>query len=218
MKQYCSKFHTENICVKCLTFNTRGLIHCTKCGMLGNQDPSRTRSGFISAQDQIDFANAELKTLVYKENIHFRGKVTDPNAQLRQRARKHLKSAKKKGYDSIIARYDDEETYRKNITDEGLTREDMLRQDQLALQEGHEVQMPFDERKIRMRHFAWEVVQKGDGGRQTIHTKLHPKFKEAVQAKASAASSSSSSWQQSWWSQSSTTPQWHHDDWWQQKW
>ena len=186
--------------------------------MVGNTDPSEARQSFVAAQDQIDFANAMLKTLVFKMNTNFRGKITDPDVLLRHRAKKHLKSARKKGYSAIIERYDASAEYRKNCDDENLTREDMLRLEQLAAQEGHEVKMPLSERKTRMRRYAWDVVQKGGGGRQTIHTKLYPEYEDAVQAKASAASSSSSSWHQQWWSQSSTTPPWHHNEWWQQKW
>ena len=208
----------ERLCVKCHTFNTRGLIHCTKCGTVGHSDPSKARHSFVAVQDQIDFANAELQTLVYKMNTNFRGKITNPDALLRQRAKKHLKSARKKGHNTIVERYDASAEYRTKCNDENLTREDMLRLDQLAAQEGQEVKMPLSERQTRMRNHTWDVVQSRGGGRQTIHTKLYPEYADAVQAKASAPSSSSSSWSRQWWSQSSTTPPWHHDEWWQKKW
>ena len=218
MQQYCSRFHHENICVKCYTFNTRGLIHCIKCGATGSVDPSKTRNTFVAAQDQIDFANAQLKTLVWKESSNFRGKITDPDVLLRKRAKKHLKSARQKGYNSILERYNVCATYRKNCKDEDLTIEDVQKLEDLAAQKGHEVKMPLSERKTRMARHAWDVVQKSGGGQQTVGTKLYPEYDDAVQAKASAASSSSSSWHQNWWSQSSTTPPWRHDEWWQRKW
>ena len=220
MKQYCSRFHNENICAKCYTFNLKGLIYCVKCGATGRVDPSKTRcpSALTAAQDHIDFANAELKTLVWKANPKFRGRITNPDSLLRKRAKKHLQSAKQKGFRSIIERYNICETYRKNCKDGDLTIEDVLKLQELAEQRGHEVTMPLAERKIRMAQHAWDVVQESGGGQQTVGTKLYPEYHDAVQAKASAASSSSSSWHRDWWSQSSTTPPWRHSEWWQRKW
>ena len=218
MQQYCSRFHHENICVKCYTFNTRGLIHCIKCGATGSVDPSKTRNTFVAAQDQIDFANAQLKTLVWKENPHFRGKITDPDVLLRQRARKHLKSARQKGFTSILERYNICATYRRNCKDADLDLEGVKRLEELATQTRHEVKMPLEERRTRMAQHAWDVVQKSGGGQQTVGTRLYPEYDDAVQAKASAASSSSSSWHRDWWSQPSSTPPWRHSEWWQRKW
>ena len=181
-------------------------------------NPSRTRNTFVAAQDQIEFANAQLKTLVWKENPNFRGKITNPDALLRQRARKHLKSARQKGFSSILERYNVCATYRKNCSDGNLTIEDVQKFEELAAQRGQEVQMPLNERRTRMARHAWDVVQASGGGQQTVGTKLYPEYDDAVQAKASAPSSSSSSWQQHWWSQSSTTPPWRPNEWRQRKW
>ena len=222
MKQYCSRFHNENICAKCYTFNPKGLIYCIKCGATGRVDPSKTRCSSAltaaMAQDHIDFANAELKTLVWKANPKFRGRITHPDSLLRKRAKKHLQSAKQKGFRSIIERYNICEVYRKNCKDGDMTIQDVLKMQELAEQQGHEVTMPLAERKIRMAQHAWDVVQESGGGQQTVGTKLYPEYQDAVQAKASAASSSSSSWHRDWWSQSSTTPPWRHSEWWQRKW
>ena len=187
MKQYCCKFHNERLCVKCHTFNTKGLVHCIKCGAVEHSDPSKAKRSFVSVQDQIEFTNAELRTLVYKMNSNFRGKVTNPTALLRQRAKKHLKRARQREYTTIIERWDAEESYRKQLQeDENLTRADILRFDQLAAQESKEVKMAWSERQSRNANFAWDVVQSRGGGRQTIQTTLYPSYPDAVEAKASA--------------------------------
>ena len=146
----------------------------------------------------------------------------NPDARLRQRAKKHLKRALQGGHKTIVERYDAEESYRTSCEEENLTREDVLQFDQLAAQKGIEVKMPLSERQSRMRNHAWDVVQSRGGGRQTVQTKLYPTYADAVEAKASAppqpSASSSSSWNRQWWSQSSTTPPWKQDEWWQKKW
>ena len=146
----------------------------------------------------------------------------NPDAKLRQRAKKHLKRAIHWGHKTIVERYDAEEGYRKSCEEENLTREDMLQFDQLAEQQGQEVKMPLSERQSRMRNHTWDVVQSRGGGRQTIPTKLYPKYADAVEAKASASSqapsSSSSYWNQQRWAYPSTTPPWQQDEWWQKKW
>ena len=74
MKQYCCKFHNERICVKCHTFNMKGLVHCVSCGAAEQREPSKAKGTYVSVQDQIEFTNAELRTLVYKQNYKCRGK------------------------------------------------------------------------------------------------------------------------------------------------
>ena len=232
MKQYCCKFHNERICVKCHTFNMKGLVHCVSCGAAEQREPSKAKGTYVSVQDQIEFTNAELRTLVYKRNSKFRGNITNSEAILKARARKHLKRAKGmrrqkdgtyRSFTSIIDRWDNDEGYREQLQqDEHLTREDAVHYDYLAAQQTKEVKMQWDERKSRMRNHAWDVVQGRGGGSQTIKTTLYPTYEAAVEAKASApppsTASSSSSWNQQWWSQSSTTPPWKQGEWQQKRW
>ena len=232
MKQYCCKFHNERICTKCHTFNFKGLVHCAKCGAVGQRELSKAQDTFVSVRDQIEFTNAELHTLVYKMNPRNRGKVTGGETLLKTRARKHLKRAKKgalqldgthRSFNSVVERWDNDERYRNQlINEEGLTREDAAQYDHLASLPAEEVKMEWDERKVRMRHHQWDVVQSQGGGRQTIQTTLYPTYAETVEAKAAAPpqtpASSSSSWHQQWWSQSWQTPPWKRDEWWQERW
>ena len=232
MKQYCSKFHSERISVKCHTFNFKGLVHCVKCGAAGQREPSKAKGTFVSVQDQVEFTNAELRTLVYKMNSKYRGKITDEDALLKSRARHHLKRARKgavqldgtrRSFTSVVDRWDNDERYRYQLmTEENLTREDAVQYDYLASLPAEEVKMEWDERKSRMRKHAWDVVQGRGGGRQTIQTTLYPSYAATVEAKASTTpqrpTSSSSSWNQRWWSQSSTPPPWRQEEWWQKRW
>ena len=228
MKQYCCIFHNERICTRCHTFNFRGLVHCVKCGAVEQRELSRARGTFVTVKDQIEFTNAELRTLVYKMNYNYRGKLTDKDAILRARARKHLKRAKKgtlqldgtyRSFNSVVERWDNDERYRTQLIDEeGLTREDVAQYDYLASLPTEEVKMDWEERKSRMRNHQWDVVQSRGGGRQTIKTSLYPAYAAAVEAKASQPASSSSSWQQTWWTQPSQEQRWQGQDWWQTKW
>ena len=112
------------------------------------------------------------------------------------------------------------------MDEEGLTREDVEQYDHLASLPRTEIKMDWEERKVRMRNHAWEVVQGKGGGRQTIQTKLYPTYADAVEAKASAPppprpSFSSSSWTggERWWSHSDSTPPWKKEEkWWQKRW
>ena len=214
------------------TFNTKTLVHCVKCGAAEQREPSKAKGTFVSVQDQVEFTNAELRTLVYKMNSKYRGKITNADALLKSRAGKHLKRAKngakqqdgsRRSFNSIVERWDNDEGYRTQLeTEENLTREDAVHYDYLASLPAEEVKMEWDERKSRMRKHAWDVVQGRGGGRQTIQTKLYPSYEATVEAKASAPpqrpASSSSSWNQQWWSQSSTPPPWRQEGWWQKRW
>ena len=173
----------------------------------------------MSVQDQVEFANAELRTLVYKMNFKFRGKITDSDVLLRNRAKKHLKSAIKKGFATNVERWDKDEVYRTNMQkDENLTRRDMEHYDHLAAIKTAEVKMPWEERQKRNYNHGWEVKQGKGGGRQTVQTTLYPEYEAKVAATPPGPSSSSSSWNQQWWSQSSTNPPWRQDTWWHKKW
>ena len=232
MKQYCCKFHNETICVECHTFNVKGLVHCVRCGAARQREPSKAKGTFITVQDQIEFTNTELRPLVYKMNPRYRGKVTDGDAQMRARARKHLKRARKgteqidgthRAFNSVVERWDNDEKYRTQLeTEEHLTRDDALRYDYLASLPAEEIQMSRNERQSRMRNHAWDVVQGEGGGRHTIKTTLYPSYAAKAEAKASTPpqrpSSSSSSWNQQWWSSSSTQPPWKREGWWQKRW
>ena len=227
MKQYCCRYHNERICTRCHTFNFKGLAHCVKCGAVEQSDLSKAKNTFITVKDQIEFTNAELRTLVYKINYTYRGKTTDKEALLRLRARKHLKRAKKgtlqidgtyRAFNSVVERWDNDERYRSQlIEEEGLTREDAAKYDYLASLPTEEVKMDWETRKTRNRDHRWEVVQNRGGGRQTIKTSLYPEYAAAVEAKTSQPASSSS-WRQTWWTQQSEEPQWQGQDWWQTKW
>ena len=233
MKQYCCRFHNERICGRCHTFNFKGLIHCVKCGAAEQRDVHRARGTFVTVRDQIEFTNAELKTLVYKQNYKFRGKITNEDAVQRARARKHLKRALKgtlqsdgtyRSFKSVVERWDNDERYRTQLIDEeGLSRADAELYDRLASQPIEEKKMAWEERKERMQNYAWEVVQAKGGGGQTIPTKLHPTYAAKVEAKASQTpaqpASSSSSWHGTdWWSQSSRQADWQWQSWSQSWW
>ena len=178
MKQYCCKFHNERICSKCHTFNFKGLTHCVKCGSAGQRDLSRAGGTFVTVRDQIEFTNAELKTLVYKMNYKYRGKLTGEDAMLKSRARKHLKRAQKgtlqldgthRSFNSVLERWDNDERYRTVLIDEeGLTREDAAQYDYLASLPAEEKRMTWEERKDRMQKYQWDVVQARGGGGQTV--------------------------------------------------
>ena len=233
MKQYCCAFHNERICTRCHTFNFKGLIHCVVCGAAEQSDVSHATGSFVSVRDQIEFTNAELKTLVYKQNFKYRGKLTGEYAILKARARKHLKRALKgtlqldgtyRKFTSVLDRWDNDEYYRTTlINKEDLSREDAAYYDQLASMPTEEKKMAWEERKDRMQKYEWEVVQAKGGGGQTVPTKLYPTYAAKIEAKASPTpahpASSSSSWQgQDWWSQSSRQTDWQWQDWSQSKW
>ena len=142
MKQYCCRFHDERICNKCGTFNIKGLVYCVKCGAAEPQEPSMA-SILISAQDQLAFTYAELRPLIFKANYQYRGKVTGEAAILRGRAKKHLQRAQRgtlqsdgilRSFSSIVERWDYDDIYRASCIKEGLSREDAVRYDYIALQ------------------------------------------------------------------------------------
>ena len=190
----------------------------------------------MTLRDQVEFTNAQLRPLVYKQNRTLRGTVTDPDALLLKRARHHLRKAQKgawqldgsrKSFPSILARWDNDEKYRKTAErQEGLTREDAVEYDRLANLPRVERQMDWQERVERNKHHAWKVVQEKGGGGSTVQTRSYPTYHSLHAAKASAPapyqpSSSSTSWNRGdqWWSNSwqANTPPWKHDDKWEQK-
>ena len=217
MKQYCCNYHNEQICPKCHTFNIRGLVHCIQCKAGNQKDPTEIKGSFVSIAGQVDFTNAELRPLVYKSNSKFRGKITDPDVALRNRAKKHLKSALQKGHKSCIDRWEKDDSYRQTMQDENWTRQDIERFDHLAAEKHEEVKMPWAERQKRMQGYRWEIVQGKGGGRQTVQTSSYPEYEAKKAATPPEPSSSSSSWTRQWWSQSSNPP-WRQDAWWNKRW
>ena len=198
-----------------------------------NTDPARSRGTFVTAQDQIDFTNAELRTLVYKANPRYRGKITNEDVLLIRRACKHQKRARKgvtqldgsiMVFKNCVDRWDRDERYRQQLKDdEKLTREDMMLYDELAALPKETHTMPWSERQERMKYHAWEVVQAQGGGSQTVPTTQYPTYRQTLEAKASAKpptkkpSKTSSSWWSSSWQD--PTPPWKKEDkWWEKKW
>ena len=211
----------------------KGVVHCIKCGAIEHRDPARSRGTFVTAQDQIDFTNAELRTLVYKANPRYRGKIKDEDVLLIKRARNHQKRAQKgvkqldgsvKKFKNCVERWDRDERYRQQLEeDEKLTREDMMLYDDLAALPKQVHAMPWEERQERMRYHAWDVVQAQGGGSQTVPTTQYPTYRQTLEAKASAQppakkpSKTSSSWWSSSWQD--PTPPWKKEDkWWEKKW
>ena len=239
MKQYCCRFHTERICSKCNSFNIKGLVYCMTCGAALSQDLSSMKSSMMTAQDQINFTNAELKALVWKENNKWRGTITDPYQLKLLRARKHLERAQKgvpqldgsiKSFRNCARRWDCDEQYRLRLQqDEDLTREDVEEYDYLASLPREERKISLEDRQIRHKDKAWKLVQAKGGGSSTVQTSAYPTYHGMQAAKATTPapynpSSSSTSWnqsEQSWWSQSwqPHSQQWWSDDSWSQgKW
>ena len=190
----------------------------------------------MAIQDQIDFTNAGLRTLVWKENRTWRGIITDPDKVLLKRARNHFKRAKNgarqldgsfRPFRNCVHRWDNDEQYRTKLQrEEGLNREDMKEYDYLASLPREEHKMSWQERKRRHQNHAWKLVQAKGGGSRTVQTSAYPTYHSLHAAKAAAPapyhpSSSSTSWSRSeqWWSQSwqSNTPPWRRDDSWGQK-
>ena len=101
----------------------KGLIYCVKCGATISRDSSGAKNSMMTIQDRIEFTNAELRTLVWKENRGMRGIVTDPDAQLLKRARKLSKRAHNgatqldgswRTFENCVHRWDNDDLFRTN--------------------------------------------------------------------------------------------------------
>ena len=236
MTQYCSKFHTEHICPTCDSFNIKGIIFCLTCGASLSQDLSSMKESTMTAQDQVNFTNAELRTLVWKENNKWRGTITDPYQLKLLRARKHLERAQKgvpqldgslKSFRNCAHRWDCDEQYRLRLQqDENLTREDVEEYDYLASLPRKDMPFSLEDRQARRKDKAWKLVQAKGGGSSTVQTSAYPTYQGMQAAKAAAPApysqpSSSTSWNQSdqWWSQAwqPEPEQWWSDDTWSQR-
>ena len=199
----------------------------------------------MSIQDQIDFTNAELRTLVWRENNNLRGVLRDPEAIKMRRARKHLRRAlegvrqldgSKRAFESCVDRWDNDELYRSQLQkEENLTREHMKEYDYFACLPRQEHKMSWEQRQRRNK--PWRLVQEEGGGSRTVQTTSYPVYQSLKDAKAPSPapyhpsssstswnyhpSSSSTSWSRGdqWWSQSyqDDTPPWSSDDKWGHK-
>ena len=190
----------------------------------------------MTIQDQIDFNNAELRTLVWKENRTLRGVITDPDKVLLKRARNHFKRAQTgarqldgsfRSFRNCEHRWDNDALYRTQLQrEENFTKEDVKEYDRLANLPREENKMSWQERQRRNQNHTWKLVQSKGGGSRTVRTSAYPTYQDLHEAKAAAPapyhpSSSSTSWSRSdqWWSQSwqANTPPWKRDDEWGQK-
>ena len=203
-----------------------------------SRDLSMTKHSMMSLQDQIDFTNAELRTLVWKENRTMRGIITNPDAVLIKRAKRHFRRAQNgarqldgsiRTFKNCVRRWDNDELYRTQLQrEENLTREHMKEYDYLANLPRVEYKMSWEERQRRNQNHTWKLIQEKGGGSRTVQTSSYPTYQSLQEAKAHAPapyhpSSSSTSWSRSdqWWSQSwqANTPPWKRDDdWGQKKW
>ena len=185
----------------------KGLIYCVRCGATISRDPSVTKHPTMTIQDQIDFTNAELRALVWRENNNLRGVLKDPEAIQMRRARKHLQRAlqgvrqldgSKRTFLSCVDRWDNDELYRSQLQkDENLTREHMREYDYLACLPRVEQKMSWKQRQKRNQQ--WRLVQEEGGGSRTVQTTSYPVYQSLKDAKAPSptpypTSSSSTSW------------------------
>ena len=84
------------MCKACSTFNVNGITFCIRCQKLMDQDASTSIWTALSIKEKIDFTNATLKALVWKENKTLRGgRSIHPEKQKRDHARELYKRARK---------------------------------------------------------------------------------------------------------------------------
>ena len=167
------------------------------------------KMSMMTAQDQINFTNTELKTLVWKENHKWRGPINDPYKIKLKRARKHLQRAQSgvpqldgsiRSFKNCVHRWDHDEQYRNRLQqDENLTREDIDEYDYLASLSREEHKMSLQDRQQRHKDKAWKLVQATGGGSSTVQTSAYPTYHSMQAAKAATPtpynqSSSSTSW------------------------